>query len=83
MNVPCPLFELRNLVLICFFKNFVEAPDNNGVCIVQVLDLHPLVNNNNKAAVVTKTLVKSICLGVQHHSLTRRRIDNYVDYTSS
>ena len=36
-----------------------------GACNVQELaDLHALANNNNKATVKTKMLVKLICLGV-------------------
>ena len=32
-------------------------------------DLHPITRWHNKAAVVTKTLAKSIYLGVQHQRL--------------
>ena len=48
-----------SLVLICFLEHFVEAP-NKGVCIVQVsIYIHLLTTHwHDKAAVVTKTLVK-------------------------
>ena len=53
-----------SLALICFLKDFVELPNTNTgadlhplVCIVQV----PIYScRYDKAAVVTKTLVKSI-----------------------
>ena len=55
----------------------MEAPNNKDILYCAGADLHSLVNI--KAAVITKALVKSICLGVQ---LTRH-INNYADYTSS
>ena len=61
----------------------MEVPNNNSIYTMHAgVDLHPLVNNNmptQKTAVVTKTLVKSICLGVQ--LLHSSHIDNYADYT--
>ena len=58
----------------------MEAPNNNDICIIQVpiyihsacivqvliyISLLTITHLHDKAAVVTKTLVKSICLGVQ------------------
>ena len=63
-----------SVVLICFLNDFVEAPNDDDIrCQFTYI-----------AAVVTKTLVTSICLGVQFDSWTSRYIDNnyYADYSN-
>ena len=40
-------------------------------------DLHSLVNNNMMTQYSNKTLVKSICLGVQHRQLNKTFIDTF------
>ena len=49
-----------SLVLLVFLKDFVEAPNNNDVCIVQVqtyIGLLTITRSHNKAAVVSETLI--------------------------
>ena len=81
-NTPIP-GATRPLLSMVLLKYFAEAPNDNGVCIVQLpIYIHLLTTTcrHNKAAVVTKNACKSICLGVQ---LRHRLIDNYADYTGS
>ena len=47
-------------------KDFIQIPINNRCLYCAGTDLHVIVNNNMLAAIITKMLVISICLGVQH-----------------
>ena len=56
-----------NVCLFVFLKDFVDASNNNTFVYCAAADLHSLVNNNTiRQLYRNKTLVKSICLGVQY-----------------
>ena len=61
--------QSSNIVLIFFLKDFAEAPNNNnGLYIVQLpiyIRLLTITLYRNK------TLIKSICLGVQYQQLNK------------
>ena len=51
-----------------FSKDLVQALINNGHLYCAGTDLHVLTYLYNKAAVVTKILVKSVCLDLEYYS---------------
>ena len=64
-----------SIALFCFLERFFGGAGQIITTFVYCAgaDLHPLVNNNTLtqqgSCIATKTLVKSICLGAQHHQL--------------
>ena len=60
-----------SIALFCFLERFVEAQNNNEHLYIVQLPIYTrlltITSWHDKAA--TKTLVKSICLGLQHRQL--------------